>query len=141
MEPRSVRRHVALSCLPEIEGIVVLEEEGDAPREPPDEVDRIETIESRPQLRVRVNPIESADSDVFQGITDLEIRLADARHRRTLASFVLVGTLGTYAGAILLDALRGTATADPWWTAVGPLAGYVLRVVLEARPGGDADSP
>lgn len=138
LEPEYKTRSVPLSSLPEVKGLAVVEEEEESSQASPDEVGEVPALGG--VVREPLKPLAARSPELFRGLTATHIRLEDARHRRLLGSFVLVATLAVYAVAIVLDALQGTGMAEPWWAAAGPLAGYVLRVVLEGRARGEPGS-
>ena len=76
---------------------------------------------------------------------DKHIRLLRARieiqeqqrkgmHRRAIANFILFGSLIFLASLFVIGVFRDDfEPAKLWWTFVGPLVGYLLRVLFEDK--------
>ncbi len=55
-----------------------------------------------------------------------------ASHLRRVASWLLGGSLATYVVLIILGvSIEKGAPADTWWTAAGPIVGYLVRTLFD----------
>jgi hypothetical protein len=58
----------------------------------------------------------------------------DSLLRRRIAAIAFFGAFLGYAIGLGADAVGEYGIADKWWVAAGPVAGYVLKMVMEGRP-------
>jgi len=82
--------------------------------------------------------LELADLEKQIGLlrehTALQERLRREKHKRGIANFILFGSLIFLASLFVIGVFRDDfEPAKLWWTFVGPLVGYLLRVLFEDR--------
>ena len=93
-----------------------------------------------PESEVDNLPLESLDSWTRRREVEHRIRQESLRekHKRHVANAFLGGTLAILCVFVVAGIVTGKEfdAADKWWAFVGPLVGYLLRVLFEVRDQG-----
>jgi hypothetical protein len=93
-----------------------------------------------PESEVDSLPTESLDSWTRRREVEHRIKQESLKekHKRHVANAFLGGTLVVLCGFVIAGIVTGREfdAADKWWAFIGPLVGYLLRVLFEARDQG-----